>query len=118
MRGKRSIRLMTLLVTAGLVSACATSQTAKAPAEPVVEYFKLDGGKLKPGAVKVGFYEEVEKGGLTYVFISPKARAEFDKTGTPSGSSVGCFGYVEGCEDVVFDSELAIKEYKKRKNIK
>lgn len=118
MRLKKCIELMTLLVGAGLFAGCATSQTAKAPAEPVVEYFKLDGGKLKPGAVKVSFYEQVEKNGLKYVFISPKAKAQFDRTGSPDGSSVGCFGYVEGCDDMVFDSELAIKEYKKRNNIK
>lgn len=117
MISKSSVTLMGLFAL-GLAGGCATSQTAKAPAEPVIEYFKLDGGKLKPGAVKVSFYEQVEKNGLKYVFISPKAKAEFDRTGAPGGNSVGCFGYVEGCEDVVFDSEFAIKEYKKRNNIK
>ncbi len=117
MISKKTMTLMGFLAL-GLAGGCATAQTAKAPAEPVVEYFKLDGGKLTPGAVKVNFYEQVEKNGLKYVFISPKAKAEFDRTGAPGGNSVGCFGYVEGCEDVVFDSELAIKEYKNRNNIK
>ena len=117
MRFSRYIALTGFLV-AGLISGCATSQTAKAPAEPVVEYFKLDGGKLKPGAVKVSAYYEVEKDELKYVFISPKAKAEFDRTGAPGGNSVGCLGYIDGCEDVILESELAIKEYKNRHNIK
>ena len=33
-----------IVVLAGSLIGCATSQTTKAPAEPVVEYFKLDGG--------------------------------------------------------------------------
>lgn len=107
-----------IVILAGSLIGCATSQTTKAPAEPIVDYFKLDGGKLKPGAVKVSNYYEVEKDGLTYVFISPKAKAEFDRTGAPGGSSVGCFGYIDGCETVIFDSDLAIKEHKKRNNIK
>lgn len=117
MISKSSVTLMGLLAL-GLAGGCASSQTARVPSEPVVEYFKLDGGKPKPGAVKVSFYEEIEKSGLKYVFISPNAKTEFDRTGAPGGNSVGCFGYVDGCEDVVFDSELAIKEYKMRNNIK
>lgn len=111
-------RFSVIVILAGSLIGCATSQTTKIPAEPIVDYFKLDGGKLKPGAVKVSNYYEVEKDGLTYVFISPKAKAEFDRTGAPGGSSVGCFGYIDGCETVILDSELAVKEYKNRHNIK
>ncbi len=60
MRVKRYISLIGLLI-AGLISGCASSQTAKAPAEPTVEYFKLDGGKLVPGKEKANAYFEVTK---------------------------------------------------------
>lgn len=117
MRVKRYIFIIGLLV-AGLISGCAGTQTAKAPAEPVVEYFKLDSGKLKPASVKAYAYYEIEKDGFIYVFISPKAKDMFEKTGNAGVKAIGCFGYIPDCEDVILESELAIKEYKNRHNIK
>lgn len=100
---KGSISLLGLLVTAALMTGCAATQTAKLSGEPV---------KI------TAYYEEVEKGGLIYVFISSKVKAEFDRSGRPDGSSLGCYGYIPNCETVVFESELAMNEYKKRHNIK
>src|SRR3972149_22647 len=93
MRVKRYISLIGLLV-AGLISGCATSQTAKAPAEPTVEYFKLDSGKLVPG--------------------KEKAKAAWENTGKLGGKPVKGFGYGPNGETVMFESELAQKEYDKR----
>lgn len=98
----------------GLIGACATSQTAKAPAEPTVEYFKLSGGKLVPGKIKANAYFEATKDEKIYVFISPKAKAEWEKTGKLAGKPVSGFGYGPNGETVVFESELAQKEYDKR----
>ena len=103
MRVKKSLTAAISLAVLGFMSGCAGTQTAKVPGEPVNASV---------------YYEEVEKNGLTYVFVSPKAKAEFDGSGMPGGSSVGCFGYIPGCETVVLESEQAINEYKKRHNIK
>jgi hypothetical protein len=117
MRIKKGIKLMTLLIAAALINACATSQTTKAPAEPTVEYFKLDGGKLVPGKVKANAYFEVSKDGKIYVFISPKAKAEWEKTGKLHGKPVTGIGYGPNGETVMFESETAQKEYDKRHEI-
>lgn len=117
MRIKRYIFLIGLLV-AGLISGCASSQTAKAPAEPTVEYFKLDGGKLVPGKVKANAYFEVTKDEKVYVFISPKAKAAWENTGKLGGKPVSGFGYGPNSETVIFESELAQKEYDKRHETK
>ena len=98
----------------GIISGCASMQTAKAPAEPTVEYFKLDGGKLVPGKVTANAYFEVVKDEKIYVFISPKAKAEFEKTGKLHGKPVTGIGYGPNGETVMFESELAQKEYDKR----
>ena len=113
MRVKRYISLIGLLV-AGLISGCATSQTAKAPAEPTVEYFKLDSGKLVPGKEKANAYFEVQKDEQIYVFVSPKAKAAWENTGKLGGKPVKGFGYGPNGETVMFESELAQKEYDKR----
>ena len=113
MRVKRYIFLIGLLV-AGLISGCASSQTAKTPAEPTVEYFKLDSGKLVPGKVKANAYFEVPKDEKIFVFVSPKAKAEWEKTGKLSGKPLSGFGYGPNGETVMFESELAQKEYDKR----
>ncbi len=114
MRVKISIKLMALFVAAALANACATAQTAKAPAEPTVEYFKLDGGKLVPGKVKANAYFEETKDEKIYVFISPKAKAEWEATGKLAGKPVSGFGYGPNGETVMFESETAQKEYDKR----
>src|SRR4030065_1287840 len=108
MRVKRYISLIGLLV-AGLISGCATSQTAKAPAEPTVEYFKLDGGKLVPGKVKASAYFEVPKDEKIYVFVSPKAKAEWEKTGKLGGKPLSGFGYGPNGETEEVESEIGQK---------
>lgn len=111
---KGSISLMGLFVVAGLFAGCAATHTAKAPAEPTIEYFKLDGGKLVPGKVTANAYFEVVKDEKIYVFISPKAKAEWEKTGKLGGKPVTGIGYGPNGETVMFESETAQKEYDKR----
>ena len=107
-----------IVVLAGSLIGCATSQTTKAPAEPIVEYFKLDGGKLVPGKVKANAYLESQKDGKVYVFVSPKAKAEWEKTGKLGGKPVTGIGYGPSGETGMFESELAQQEYDKRHDIK
>lgn len=114
---KGSISLIGLFVVAGLFAGCAGTQTAKAPAEPTVEYFKLDGGKLVPGKVKANAYFELSKDEKIYVFISPKAKTEWEKTGRLGGKPVKGIGYGPSGESVMFESETAQKEYDKRHEI-
>lgn len=111
------LKIVAFIAVTGLVSGCAATQPAKAPAEPSVEYFKLDGGKLVPGKVKVNAYFEVPKDGKIYVFISPKAKAEWEKTGKLGGKPVTGIGYGPNGETVMFESETAQKEYDKRHDI-
>lgn len=96
------------------IMGCATNQRANVPTEPTVEYFKLDGGKLKPGKVKANAYFEIEKGGKVYVFISPKAKEEFETTGKAGKSPVTGLGFGPNGEMVVFESSFAQKEYENR----
>lgn len=96
------------------MAACTAAQTANMPAEPTVEYFKLDGGKLKPGKVKANAYYEIEKGGRIYVFISPKAKDEFEKAWKTGKSPVTGIGFGPNGETVVFESSFAQKEYENR----
>lgn len=111
---KGSISIMGLFVVAGLFAGCAATHTAKAPAEPTIEYFKLDGGKLVPGKVTANAYFEVVKDEKIYVFISPKAKAEWGKTGKLAGKPITGIGYGPNGETVMFESEVAQKEYDKR----
>ena len=105
-----------LLLMIGLISilGCTTLETTKVQSEPTVEYFKLDGGKLKPGKVKANAYFEIEKGGRIYVFISPKAKEEFEKTGNAGKSPVTGIGFGPNGETVIFESGFAQKEYEKK----
>ena len=111
---KGCICLMGLLIAASSITSCASTQITKAPAEPTVEYFKLDGGKLVPGKVKANAYFEITKDEKVYVFISPKAKAEWEKTGKLAGKPISGFGYGPNGESVMFESETAQKEYDKR----
>lgn len=72
---KRNTGLIAFIAVIGFISGCAATQTAKTPAEPTVEYLKIDGGKLVPGKVKANAYFEIPKEEKIYVFISPKAKA-------------------------------------------
>jgi hypothetical protein len=112
----RNEKTLALFLMIGLISflGCAATQTAKAPSEPTVEYFKLDGGKLKPGKVKANAYYEIEKGGRIYVFISPKAKEDFEKTGNAGKSPVTGIGFGPNGETVIFESGFAQKEYEKK----
>lgn len=105
-----------LFLMIGLVSAsgCATAQKAKASAEPTAEYFKLDGGKLKPDKVKANAYYEIEKGERIYVFISPRAKEEFESSGKLGKNPVSGIGFGHSGETVIFESDFALKEYEKR----
>ena len=96
------------------IAACAATQTANVPAEPTVEYFKLDGGKLKPGKVKANAYFEIEKGGKIYVFISPKTKQEFEMAGKTGKSPITGIGFGPNGETVIFESSFAQKEYENR----
>lgn len=96
------------------IAACAATQTANVPAEPTVDYFKLDGGKLKPGKVKANAYYEIEKQGRIYVFISPKAKEEFENSGKTGRSPVTGIGFGPNGETVIFESSFAQKEYETR----
>ncbi|HLE17823.1 MAG TPA: hypothetical protein VI728_06025 [Syntrophales bacterium] len=106
----KAITAIGLIIVAGCGAICATSQAA----EPMVEYFKVSDGKLEPGKVKAYSYFEVEKGGRIYVFISPKAKEEFEKSGKPGKSPVTGIGFGPNGETVVFESKFAQKEYETR----
>ena len=110
---KKLIQWILCLFLAGMAG-CTATQTAKAPSEPTVEYFKLDGGKLKPGKVTANAYFEIEKKGRIHVFISPKAKEEFEKTGSTGKSPVTGIGFGPNGERVIFESGFAQKEYEKR----
>lgn len=97
------------------LAGCAGTGAVKPSAEPAVEYLKLDGGKLVPGKVKVNAFFEVRAGERIYVFISPKAKDEFEKTGKIGGKPVSGFGFGPDGETVVFESEWAQKEWETRK---
>ncbi len=97
------------------IAGCAGPGAVKPPAEPSVEYLKLDGGKLVPGKVKAHAFFEVRAGERIYVFISPKAKDEFEKTGKIGGKPVSGFGFGPDSETVVFESEWAMKEWETRK---
>ena len=105
-----SLLLMGILPIIG----CATSQTANVPTEPTVEYFKLDGGKLKPGKVTVNAYFEIEKGGKIYVFSSTKTNQEFEMAGKTGKSPITGIGFGPNGETVIFESSFAQKEYENR----
>ena len=117
--GKRSYRgalVFGSFLIMGIVSlaGCAATREARAPGEPTVEYFKLDGDKLKPGKVKANAYYEIEKGERVYVFISPKAKEEFETSGKLGKSPVTGIGFGPNGETVIFESDFALKEYEKR----
>ena len=100
----------------GIVSlaGCAATREARAPAEPTIEYFKLDSGKLKPGKVTANAYYEIGKGEKIYVFISPKAKEEFETSGKQGKSPVTGIGFGPNGETIIFESDFALKEYEKR----
>ncbi len=97
------------------LAGCAGAGAVKPPAEPTVEYLKLDGGKLVPGKVKANAFFEVQKGERIYVFISPRAKDEFEQTGKTGGKPVSGFGFGPNGETIVFESEWAQKEWETRK---
>ncbi len=111
--GKKALNISLLIGFISLMG-CTTTQTARTPAEPTVEYFKLDGGKLKPGKVKANAYYEIEKGEKIYVFISPKAKEEFETSGKLGKSPVTGIGFGPDGETVIFESDFALKEFEKR----
>ena len=113
---KLMTKALNLFLIAGIVSmtGCIATQMAKAPAEPTVDYFKLDGGKLKPGKIKANAYYEIEKNGRIYVFISPKAKGEFERSGKAGNNPVTGIGFGPNGETVVFESSFAQKEYENR----
>lgn len=113
MKLAKGLMVVSLAATV-LVCGCAGTQIARVPAEPMVEYFKLDGGKLKPGKVKANAYFEIPKGDRIYVFISPMAKAEFEKSGKTGKSPVTGIGFGPDGETVIFESDFALKEYEKR----
>ena len=111
-----SKKAMSISLLIGFVSlmGCTTTHNAKAPAEPTVEYFKLDSGKLKPGKVKANAYYEIEKGERIYVFISPKAKEAFETSGSFGKSPVTGIGFGPDGETVIFESDFAQKEFEMR----
>lgn len=110
---KKDIALI-LLVSIGIMSGCTAAKIAAVPAEPTVEYFKLDSGKLKPGKVKVNTFYELKKDDRIYVFISPKAKSEFEKSGKTGKDTLTGIGFGPQGETVVFESGFAQKEYEAR----
>ena len=110
---KKDVALI-LLVSIGITAGCTAAKIAAVPAEPTVEYFKLDSGKLKPGKVKVNAFYELKKDDRIYVFISPKAKAEFEKTGKTGKDALTGIGFGPQGETVVFESGFAQKEYEAR----
>ena len=106
-------RILCLFFAIG-IAGCTATQTANTLAEPTVEYFKLDGGKLKPGKVKANAYFEIEKGGKIYVFISPKTKQEFEMAGKTGKSPITGIGFGPNGETVIFESSFAQKEYENR----
>ena len=103
-----------LIVSVGIMAGCTASNIVAVPAEPTVEYFKLDSGKLKPGKVKANAFYEIKKDDRIYVFISPKAKAEFEKTGKTGKDTLTGIGFGPLGETVVFESGFAQKEYEAR----
>ena len=103
-----------LIVSIGIMAGCTASKIAAVPAEPTVEYFKLDSGKLKPGKVKVNAFYELKKDDRIYVFISPKAKAEFEESGKTGKDALTGIGFGPQGETVVFESGFAQKEYEAR----
>ena len=103
-----------LIVSIGIMAGCTATKIAAVPAEPTVEYFKLDSGKLKPGKVKANAFYELKKDDRIYVFISPKAKAEFEKTGKTGKDFITGIGFGPQGETVVFESGFAQKEYEAR----
>ncbi len=103
-----------LLICIISFTGCAATHRANAPAEPTVEYFKLDSGKLKPGKVKANAYYEIAKDKKIYVFISPKAKEAFETSGSLGKSPVTGIGFGPDGETVIFESDFAQKEFEKR----
>ena len=103
-----------LLVSIGIMAGCTATKITAVPSEPTVEYFKLDSGKLKPGKVKANAFYELKKDDRIYVFISPKAKAEFEKTGKTGKDVITGIGFGPQGETVVFESGFAQKEYEAR----
>jgi hypothetical protein len=85
--------------------------------EPTVLEFKLSDGKLKPGKIRANSYLEFEKDGRIYAFISPKKKADFEKSGE-IGVAITKIGYGPNGETVVFDTNEAMAEYDKRHEAK
>lgn len=110
---KKDIALI-LLVSIGIMAGCAATKIAAVPAEPTVEYFKLDSGNLKPGKLKINAFYELKKDDRIYVFISPMAKAEFEKSGKTGKDTVIGIGFGPDGETVVFESGFAQKEYEAR----
>lgn len=59
-------------------------------------------------------YQEVNKDGRLYVFVSPDRKAAFEKSGE-LGKGIIKIGYGQNGETVVFDSEEAVIEYESRR---
>ena len=89
-------KVLSLIFTLGItvLTFCTISQTAMSRAE----------------TVKEGTYQEVEKDGRLYVFVSPSRKADFEKSGE-LGKGIIKVGHGPNGETVVFDSEEAVIEY-------
>ena len=113
MRNEKAFGLFLMI---GLINilGCTALETTKVQSGPAVEYFKLDGGKLVPGKIKVNAYFEIEKGGKIYVFISPKTKQEFEMAGKTGKSPITGIGFGPNGETVIFESSFAQKEYENR----
>lgn len=108
---KGLVLLLAVLVIGGV--GCASTETDTALKEPTVLEFKLSEGKLKPGKIRANSYLEFEKEGRIYAFISPKKKADFEKS-SEIGVAITKIGYGPNGETVVFDTNEAIAEYDKR----
>ncbi len=112
--GKRLVLLLGIL---GFIGAGCASTEQNAMKEPTVVEFKLSEGKLKPGKIRVNSYLEFEKDGRLYAFISPKKKADFEKSGE-IGVAITKIGYGPNGETVVFDTNEAMAEYDKKHETK
>jgi hypothetical protein len=62
-------------------------------------------------------YEEFKKDSRLYVFTSPTRKADFEKSGE-LGIGIIKIGHGPNGETVIFDSDDAVREYEKRRNIR
>lgn len=113
--GEKMKKIMALLLGISFVSGAGyvSAETDTELKEPTVLEFKLSDGKLSPGKIRANSYLEFEKDGRLYAFISPKKKADFEKSGE-IGIAITKIGYGPNGETVVFDTNEAMAEYDKR----